>query len=158
MKLRIAMLCHNYPPHTGGLEVMVQSLSRHLASRHSVAVVTSAWGDAKGGADEDGITVLRLPALHFLERLGVPYPVPTGPHIDTALRTLRNADVIHVHGALYPTSILGAVVARRGAKPLVVTEHVGFVAYEAETWNRIERVAWTLIGDRVIQRAARVTT
>jgi hypothetical protein len=42
------MLCSNYPPHPGGLEVMVQNLARGLARRHEVTVVTSAFGDAVG--------------------------------------------------------------------------------------------------------------
>ena len=42
---RIAMFVSNYPPHRGGLEIMVWNLASGLARRHEVVLVTSACGD-----------------------------------------------------------------------------------------------------------------
>jgi D-inositol-3-phosphate glycosyltransferase len=157
-RLRIAMFCHNYVPHPGGLEVMVQALSRGLAGRHEVTLVTSAWEGAVGVSREEGMTVHRLPAIHASEPRGVPWPVPTGAGLRAALAAVSNADVVHAHGALYAQTMLAARAARRAGAPLVLTDHVGFVEYRSGLLNAVQRAAWAIVGDRTVRRAAAITT
>jgi len=152
------MLCSNYPPHPGGLEIMVQNLARGLSRRHEVTVVTSAFGDAEGKQEEDGMVVHRIPTFHATERLGIPYPVPSPRAFDAALRSAASTDVLHAHGALYASSIHAARAARRHGVPLVLTEHVGFVEYGSRAVNAVEAIAWRTIGDRVIGASSAVTT
>jgi len=156
---RIAMFVSNYLPHPGGLEVMVWNLSRGLARRHDVVLVTSAYDDKHGISREDGMTVHRLPATHLTEhRLGVPYPMPVGPGLRAALRDVRGASVVHAHGALYAQSLLARGVARRAAAPFVLTEHVGFVTYSSAALNAIQRAAWSAIGFPLVRGADAVVT
>jgi D-inositol-3-phosphate glycosyltransferase len=152
------MLCHNYPPHPGGLEVMVRNLARGLARRHDVTLVTSAFDGAEGKAVEDGMTVWRVPAIHTTERVGIPYPIPMGDMLGAALRSLTSVDLLHAHGALYRTSIHAARLSRRRAVPFVITEHVGFVEHGNPMVNAVESVVWSTIGDRVMKDTNAVTT
>ena len=155
--MHIAVFCHNHPPHPGGLEVMAQSLTRELARRgHRLTVVTTAWGDARGVSEEEGVTLHRLPAVHRSEVWGVPWPLPLGSGLATALRAARQADVIHAHGALYATSVMAVRASRAGRSPLVLTEHAGFVQYRRELLNDIQRAAWATVGDRLVASAHRV--
>ena len=156
--MRIGILSSNYPPHPGGLEVMVRALASHLAQRHEVVVVASAWDGQAGVNREDGVEVHRLPSLHVTERLGVPYPTPAGPGLPAALRALATCDVLHSNGALYACTLLARACAARFRKPLVLTEHVGFVNYRSGAINAIQRAAWRLIGDGSIAAAAGVAT
>ena len=103
------------------------------------------------------MTVHRLPALHVAERRGVPYPIPLGPGVREAIRALAQADVLHAHGSLYPTTLLGMAVARTKRIPFVLTEHVGLVAYRSSVLERVQRGAWAAIGKRVLRSAAAVT-
>lgn len=155
--MRIGLLCHNYLPHPGGLEVMVQNLAQGLARSHEVVLVSSGWNGQRGESREAGVTVHRLPALHITERFGVPYPVPWGAGIRRAIRALSSVDLLHAHGALYASSILGAFIASRKGIPLVLTEHVGFVTYRRELINSVERAAWNVIGDRTVRSAGLIT-
>jgi glycosyltransferase involved in cell wall biosynthesis len=152
------MLCHNYRPHPGGVEVMVHNLASRLALRHEVTIVTSAFDGAEGESLEDGMIVHRVPAFHATERMGIPYPVPMGRGLGAALESLASADVLHAHGALYVTSIRAARIAKRRNVPLILTEHVGFVEYGNALVNAVEAVAWSTIGDRVVARTSAVTT
>ena len=152
-RLRIAMFCHNYLPHPGGLEIMVWNLARGLARRHEVVLVTSAYDGSRGVSQEDGFTVHRLPAIHVTEALSVPYPVMLGAGVRDALRATAGADVVHVHGALYQQTMLGLRVARRAGAPVVLTEHVGFVEYKRAALNAVQRLAWRTIGDRTARQA-----
>jgi glycosyltransferase involved in cell wall biosynthesis len=156
--VRIASWASNYPPHPGGLEVIVRELARaQAAAGHQVSVITTAWGSgAPGITYEDGVEVRRLRALHATERLDVPYPTPIGPGVRRALLSSRHAEVHHAHGALYPTTLLAVRAAKRAGRPYLLTEHVGFVAYAKALVNLVQRLAWLLIGDRVVRGAAEV--
>ena len=157
-RMRIGMLCHNYVPHPGGLEVMVQNLVHGLARRHEVTLVTSAYGGAVGRSVEQGVVVHRVPALHTTERVGIPYPVPTGVGLRAALEALESVDVVHAHGGLYAHTIHADRAARRHNVPLVITEHVGFVEYGNRLVNGLEALAWSMVGDRIMARANAVVT
>jgi glycosyltransferase involved in cell wall biosynthesis len=154
-RLKIGIVTHNYPPHPGGLEIIVQEQVRAFARHHEVVVVTTAWHDRRGVAYEDGATIVRLPAWHGTERRGVPYAVPWGPLTPLAFRELRRCDVLHAHGSLYATTALGLAARRRHA-PVFVTEHVGFVTYPSALVNAVQRLAWRGIGHPVIGTAAKV--
>src|SRR5881227_2225966 len=108
--MRVAMVCHNYLPHPGGLEVIVRNLARHIAHEHRVTLITTEWNGVRGVRLEDGVEVHRLPAFHFTERWSVPYPFPKGPGLRAAIRAIAAADVLHAHGALYATSVLAAAI------------------------------------------------
>jgi rhamnosyl/mannosyltransferase len=153
--MRIGIVTHNYPPHLGGLETIVQELTRGFARAHEVIVVSTAWQGQSGVTTEDGATVHRLPAWHGAERRGVPYAMPLGPGALRAVAALRSCDVLHAHGSLYPTTLL-ALTARRRGVPLYVTEHVGFVPYASSALNAVQGLAWTSIGAAVVRRSAKV--
>jgi D-inositol-3-phosphate glycosyltransferase len=155
---RIAMFAHNYPPHLGGLEVMVRELASGLAQHHDVTLVTSAYDGCAGVTRENGMTVHRLPTVHITERLGVPYPMPLGPGVRSAMRAVRDAEVVHAHGALYAQTLLAARAAKVADTPLVITEHVGFVQYANPLVDATQREAWRLVGDGMVKRAAAIAT
>lgn len=154
----LAVFCHNYPPHPGGLEVMVQTVARGLARRHRVTLVTSGWGGERGVAQEEGVEVHRLPAVHVSEGWSVPYPVPWGPGAVRAMRRVAGADLFWAHGALYVHTVTAALLARRRRRPLVLTEHVGWVPYQSRLIRAIQRVAWALPGRFTLASAAAATT
>jgi glycosyltransferase involved in cell wall biosynthesis len=155
--MRIGVTTHNYPPHVGGLEIIVQELVKGFASHHEVIVVTTEWAGSKGVSIDGNVTVHRLPAWHGLERRGVPYATPLGPGVGSAFRALRTCDVIHAHGCLYATTALAALAA--GARrPLYITEHVGLVPYSSRVVSTMQRAAWRLIGAPVGRRARRIVT
>ena len=153
--MRIGIVTHNYPPHVGGLETIARELARGFAKQHEVIVVSTAWEGKSGVAHEDGATVHRLPAWHGAEERGVPYAMPIGPGVLRAIGALRSCDLLHAHGSLYATTIL-ALVARRGKRPLFITEHVGFVPYSSAALNTVQRLAWALVGSPAVRRSAKV--
>ncbi len=157
--MHLGILCHNYPPHPGGLEVMVRNVATQLARRgHRVTLVTTAWGRARGRALEDGLEIFRLPALHASEPRGVPWPLPLGGGLGAAWRALAPVELVHAHGALYATSLLARAASRRSGRPLVLTEHVGFVRYRSALVNAVERAAWATVGNAVVAAAGAITT
>ena len=138
--------------------MVVEALAARLARRHAVTQVSSAWGGLAGATREGSRTTWRLPALHLAERFGVPYPVPLGPHLGDAMAAVAQADVVHVHGALYAQGVYARRAARRAGRAVVLTEHVGFVPYASTVVNAVQRAAWHAIGDGAVRSADAVTT
>jgi glycosyltransferase involved in cell wall biosynthesis len=152
--MKIGVVTHNYPPHIGGLETIVQELSRGFARRHhDVSVVTTAWKTRSSVALEERVDVHRLQAWHGTERRGVPFAVPVARGLPAAMRVLRSCDVLHAHGCLYATTWL-AILVRRSGVPLFVTEHVGFVPYASTVVDGLQRLAWQGPGKAIVDRSS----
>jgi D-inositol-3-phosphate glycosyltransferase len=156
--VRILLTSHYALPHLGGIEMAVDQLSRALVARgHEVTLVSSAAvreddPPATGGAEPH--RVLRVPAWNGLEdRLDVPYPVMSPRLLGLLRRELRDADVLHAHGFLYPASVAAQVLARRSrVKASVLTEHVGYVDYSGAL-AAVERCAIATIGRASVRLA-----
>src|SRR2546423_13764948 len=59
--MRVLMLSEFYPPHIGGMERHVQTLSRELVRRgHHVAVATLRQGKLPAFEDDKGVRVHRI--------------------------------------------------------------------------------------------------
>ena len=150
------MFSHYCLPHAGGIETVVDALVRRLAARHRVTLVSSAWQGREGVTREGALTTWRLPAVHASERYGVPYPVPTGGLVTSALAEAGEAQVLHAHGALYAQTILARRLAARAGRPLVLTEHVGWVPYRGAVLRAVQGAAWRIVGDATLRGASAV--
>jgi glycosyltransferase involved in cell wall biosynthesis len=157
--MKILLVSHYTLPHIGGIEVLVDQHSQHLAQRgHEVTVLSSR---DEGPAEElrGSVRIVRVAAWNFLERwLHVPYPL-FAPNLITILyRAIRGADVVHVHGLLYLTSLCSLLWAWWLDKPLILTEHVGFVPYRNGMLNLLQRTALALAARLFLRRADAVVT
>ncbi|MHB8799939.1 MAG: glycosyltransferase family 4 protein [Thermoanaerobaculia bacterium] len=156
--MRVLFFSSNYPPHHGGLEVMARMLVEGLARRHDVELVAHAFGEAASTRVEQGAKIHRIAGIHVTESWGVPYPIPTDLRLPSILRSLRRADVVVSHGALYATTFLARHVARRFRAPLVLIEHVGFVPYRQRMLRALQAAAWRALGDAAVANATAVVT
>lgn len=138
--------------------MIVREVSERLASRHDVIVVSAAVGQTTGVERRGRLTIYRLPSIRPIEVFGVPYTIPTGPHLGAARAAVASCDVIHVHGSLYAQSMLGAMLARTRRVPLIITEHVGWVPYPSAVLRLVQRIAWRTVGRAVLSRAAGAIT
>jgi D-inositol-3-phosphate glycosyltransferase len=87
-------------------------------------------------------------------RLNVPYPLPEPLTAGLKLhRLIGDADVVHVHDAIYATSVLALVLARRRSVPSVLTQHVAFVPQRNPALDAAQHAAIATLG-----RSARLAT
>jgi glycosyltransferase involved in cell wall biosynthesis len=135
-----------YPPHLGGLERVVEHLSRHLGQRHEVEVVTTGLG-AEGAPrrSRDGrVAVRRHRAVEFAHTALAPgLPV-------SLLRAPRTA-VVHLHCAHALLPEIVALVARLRRQRFIVHFHLdvdgsgrlGWLlpAYKKHVFGRVLRAA-----------------
>lgn len=157
--MKILLVSHYTLPHIGGIEVLVDQHSQYLARQGHDVTVLSSRVDAPDEERRGPVRILRVAAWNFLERwLHVPYPLFAPNLVSRLYREVRAADVVHVHGLLYLSSLCSLLWTWWLDKPLVLTEHVGFVPYRNAVLNLLQRAALALSARLFLRRADAVVT
>lgn len=156
--LAVLAVAHYYPPHTGGLEVVVREVASELARRgHDVSVLTSACASTPGTSIEcrdRPVVVTRVRAWNVLESTcGVPFPIFAPSLLLATWRLVGHADVVHIHDPLYISSWVTAAVCRLRRRPYVVTRHVGFVDHPSRIVRGIQSAVVATLGRFVLGSA-----
>ncbi|HYH74382.1 MAG TPA: glycosyltransferase family 4 protein [Candidatus Saccharimonadales bacterium] len=103
MDRTIVQVVGYYPPHLGGVEQRVRSLTQHLAGQgHKVVVLTSAIGSKAQTSQEGNLTVKYLRGFEFAH---TPFMLSLPFHV---WRQATKRSVIHVHIA---QAFVGEIVA-----------------------------------------------
>ncbi len=154
-KLRVGMVSSFMPPHLGGLEVAAKEVfEAYVAAGCDVLWVASRVPE-KAMAREEGL--VRVNCWNGLERWhGVPWPVWGPAGVREVARLVQWADLLHVHDCVYMGSALTAFLARRVRKPVLLSQHVGFVRYSSLILNGLERFAYQTLGRAVLRRISHI--
>ncbi|HEX5476695.1 MAG TPA: glycosyltransferase family 4 protein [Burkholderiales bacterium] len=142
--MHLLLVSQYYSTHGGGVEAVAHRLAEALLERMPGLAIRWIASDCDAvprdlhprlGCDP-------APAWNGLERrLGVPYPFWSPRAMARLWRAVREADAVHVHESVYIGSLLAYVFARCHRKPVVVTQHVGEIAFN----RRALRVALALL-------------
>lgn len=152
--MRIVEITHYMPPHMGGIERVAAALTDGLRARgHEVS-----WLGFADGAPPSDPSRVAVPAWNLLERrIGLPYPIWTPRALRTLVAHVQRAEVVHVHDCLYMGSAMAALSCARAGRPLLVTQHVGYVPFGAAL-DRVQGLAYRTLGRAVLSAAdARVS-
>jgi D-inositol-3-phosphate glycosyltransferase len=157
--VRILFVTHYALPHVGGVEVVVDQLSRELGRRgHQVDWLAAGVDDAPERLDTHcpdpslGADLHAVPAWNAIEhRTGLPYPLFGPTFVATARRLIANADVVHAHGFLFQSSAIALALAarrarKRGRPARVLTEHGGRGSYSSAALRAVESVVIESVG------------
>src|SRR5262245_4210968 len=151
--MNVGIVTHYMPPHPGGIEQVAEGLfegyqQRGLGVRWVASRVPSSAPAREAGR-------VRVACANATERLlGVPLPL-WGPEGWRAVADLvRWADVLHVHDCLYPGTAMTVTLARRHRRPVLLSQHIGFVQYRRAALNLVESAAYATLGRAVLRRCA----
>ena len=155
--MHVLIVSHYLPPHVGGIEVLASELATHLRDEgHRVTQISSAVGTSASKRDTD---THRIPAWNILEeKLHVPFPIFAPSIVPVMRQAVRAADVVHTHGVLYLSSLFALLFCWWYGKPLVVTEHVGFVPYKSPALNLLQRLVLRVLTPLFLKHAQAVIT
>src|SRR3972149_11426192 len=155
---RLCIITHTFLPHVGGIERVVYEQGKRLMQRgFDVTVLTSRMHTAKSYV-VDGIRVRCYDSLNAAFDLGIPYPTPRINSFKTFLETVNESDLVHVHGHPYLYSLIAAKLAKFYGKPVVLTQHNTFIAYESGFWDHIEWLNDAAVGKQVLKNSDRIIT
>ncbi len=141
----VIVVTYAHPYIGSGLGVVAKSQAEYLASQgHRVTLISSNIPHTAKTFALHGVTYIKAPAVAPLERLHI--PVPLLFFNSSALRAIKNADIIHIHDILYPSSFFAAILAKIHRKRVILTQHVPHVHYANKIVNTIEKLVFYSIG------------
>jgi glycosyltransferase involved in cell wall biosynthesis len=177
--VRLLVVTHYYAEHGGGVERVAAELAQRLGRRGfdvswaasaepppkaaaGGPVQTPAAGGpvqtpAAGGPATPGWRRVPMRAWNVTERaLGFPYPLWGPGSLWRLWREVRRSRVVHLHDCLYMGNFAAYVFARAARRPVLVTQHIGFVPYSRAILRLLLRLANRTLGAAVLRGCDRV--
>lgn len=153
---RILIVCHYYPPHIGGIEIVAHKQALSLRKRgDAVTVVTFAsTSDVPGSVHEHGVQVHRIRALNVTDkRFGIPFPLGGTRLLTRLWREVGGADIVHLHDVFYQSSWVTFVVAQLRGRPVILTQHVALVEHPSRLVMLLQRVVYLTVGQAIFRHS-----
>jgi glycosyltransferase involved in cell wall biosynthesis len=151
--MRILNISAFFESHGGGIELVAANLARALVRRGHACSLAAAALDPP--PQDPVLAVDPIAAIDPLEKLfGLPMPLPSPGAAARLWRAVRDHDAVVVHDALYATSLLALVAARRFRKPVVLIQHIGMIPYRNPLLKLAMWLADRLVTRQVLSRAA----
>jgi glycosyltransferase involved in cell wall biosynthesis len=154
--MKILVVSPYYSTHNGGIEIVAGTLAAMLSHAHAVV-----W--AASDCDQlpvDGIERVRFVPMrcaNAIERLtGLPFPFWAPRSIAQLWAETRAADIVHLHDVTYLGNWAAFVCATLCRKPLVITQHVGFIPYRNPILRFALRAVHATAGRLMLGRADQV--
>jgi glycosyltransferase involved in cell wall biosynthesis len=155
--LRVTLVTHYYPSHRGGVERVAGQLAERLAAAGFAQVDWHASDCDAPPPPAPGLRAVPAPSWNVAERrLGFPYPVWTPGALRRLARACRESDVVHLHDCLYFPNVVAFLAARLARRPVLVTQHVGFIPYRSALLRFALVAANRVLGGLVLGGACRV--
>ena len=151
--MKIGLVTHYMPPHHGGIERVAET----LFSGYARADMDVRWVASRAPATEPirQDQRVRVACCNVLESvLGVPVPLWGRQGWRELSALVGWADALHVHDCLYPGSAVAVMLARRAGKPVLLSQHVGFVRYRSPVLNWTQHAAYATLGRAVLRHVS----
>ncbi len=155
---RILIVTHAFLPHVGGIErVVYEQGIRLIRLGFEVTVLTSKMQTPQNYKVED-INVQCYDSLNAAFGIGIPYPLPHVNFFELFYKQINQSDLVHVHGHPYLSSLYASKLAKFLGKPVVLTQHNTFIAYESALWDHVEWLNDATVGKQVIKGSDKILT
>lgn len=158
MKRHLLLVTHYYPAHHGGVEKVAAELAVRLADKHGYEVTWMASDvDTPFQAPHEAVRVVPAKAWNGIERnTGVPWPIWSLGALYMLWRAIGQANIVHLHDALYFGNAFAWLMARLRGVPVVVTQHVGKIPFNSKLLRAAHVLANHTLGRLVLSSSSRV--
>lgn len=129
---RILMVTHYFPYHGGGVELVAGHVAEQFAEQFDFQVIWYASACDASPSGTEGMTCVSAPACNAIEHwFGVPYPLWSPRALIGLWCETRRASAVYVHDFIYGGNLAACFFAVVQRKPLLITQHIGFVPYRS---------------------------
>lgn len=159
MPRRIIVVSHYYPAHRGGVEAVALIIASRLSRIYGRDIVWFA-SDIDSPPSHDVPSNLSFAAArtcNILEkRLGLPWPLWSFGDLVRLWRAVREAYAVHIHDFIYLGSIVACIAAWVYRKPVLLTQHIGFIPYRSRFLRALLELTNRSVGSWSMRRATQV--
>jgi glycosyltransferase involved in cell wall biosynthesis len=156
-KIKILLVTHYYPEHRGGIEIVAGKLAQYLTREGQVEITWMASNVDPHPMGIPGLCCLPMKASNWIEnKIRIPYPLWSLPSLLKLWQAIRSADVIHLHDYLYLSNLAAFLFAQIQKKPLVITQHIGFIPYKSPLFRGLLSFLNQTLGCFVLRNAHQV--
>lgn len=140
------------------MERVAAELARRLADTHGWKITWVASDvDTLPNKLPETVRLVPAQAWNGIERnVGVPWPVWSLGALRQLWNVIGQADVVHLHDALYFGNAFARLFARLRGVPMIVTQHVGSVPYRSSFLRAVHALANRTLGRLVLSAAHQV--
>jgi glycosyltransferase involved in cell wall biosynthesis len=154
--MRIVVVTHYYSTHGGGIEIVAGILAEMFAAAHDVVWAASDC-DAMPATIRASLRCVPMRSVNGVERLtGLPFPLWGPGSLVRLWREISDADVVHLHDFAYVGNGAAFLFATLRGKPILITQHVGFIPYRNAVLRAALRALHATVGRLILGRADRV--
>jgi len=149
MKIAIGVT-YSYPYIGSGIGNVAMKQAEELAKRgHKVTLISSNFPKYKNRFVRNKVKYLKGNVLLRLEKIGL--PIPLFFLTKEMKKAIRDADIVHIHDSLYPSSYSIAKYAKKFNKKIILTQHIGFVDYYNGFYRWLSRIVYKTISKKIFQ-------
>jgi phosphatidyl-myo-inositol dimannoside synthase len=154
--MKILLVTHYYSTHAGGIEIVAGTLAALVGQSHEVVWLASDCDrtpDGTGGS----IRFVPMRSNNTIEELtGLPFPIWRPRSLARMWVETRDSDIVHLHDFAYSGNWWAFLCAMLRRKPVLITQHVGFIPYRSPILRLMLRLMHATIGRVMLGTATQV--
>jgi glycosyltransferase involved in cell wall biosynthesis len=150
-KMKIVIgVTYAYPYVGSGIGNVAMKQAEELAKKgHSVTLISSNYPESKMNFKRKGVRHLKSKKALRLEKIGL--PIPLFSLTQDMKKAIKKADVVHIHGSLYPSSYQIAKFAKKNNKRIILTQHIGLVGYHGFLYRMISVGVYKTMAKKIFE-------
>lgn len=154
--MKILLVTHYFEGHSGGIEMVAGIMARGMVEAGDAEVTWASSDTDRPPEDIPRLTTLAMSTNNWVEgALHLPYPLWSAVSVKRLFKAVKAADIVHVHDYIYLGSILAYVFAKLCKKPVVITQHIGFIDYNNVISRAVLASLNRLLGSAMLKHADR---
>jgi glycosyltransferase involved in cell wall biosynthesis len=130
--IKVLLVTHYYPAHRGGVEIVAGKLAESLIQIQSSSITIQWMASDVDSVPKvtQGLTFLPMSASNWIEdKILIPYPIWSLSSLLKLWKGIDSVDVVHLHDYLYMSNLAAFVFTKIKNKPIIITQHIGFIPY-----------------------------
>lgn len=155
-KMKIVIgVTYSYPYIGSGIGNVAMKQGEELAKLgHKVTIISSNFPKHENEFTRNKVQYLKGKLILRLEKIGLPIPLF---FLNKKMKkAIKEADIIHIHDSLYPSSYQIARYAKKHNKKIILTQHIGFIKYKKAIANLIEKWVYQTIGKSILKKSFKI--
>jgi glycosyltransferase involved in cell wall biosynthesis len=155
--LKLLVITHYYPQHRGGVEIVAGQLVLFLSDRQDTDIIWIASDTDPAPPNHPLVRYLPITTLNIIEKLlHFAYPLWNPLIYRKLYRQIQQIDIVHLHEFIYVGNILAFIIAKQLKKPVVITQHIGFIAYSSFVLRIVLQLVNKTLGRWMLKNADQV--